>query len=87
MAAEVTAPFNYFEDITTSDTVDIQAFTREGRLTEAIYVGVGGTVVVFSQSLKSQSFVGVPAGSMLRVAARRVGASSTASSLQACFTV
>jgi len=63
--------------ITKSDSTDMVDFQQNNRLTNAIYVGGGGDVVVVFQDGTTQTFAGAVAGSVLPVAARRVNSTST----------
>lgn len=72
--------YNVVEPITTSDTEDIK------RVTDAIYVGVTGDVVVVLQNGQPRTFTDIAAGSILPVVAKRVNATSTtAASLLALY--
>lgn len=90
MATFVEAPANYFEPITPSDTVDQPAYTSKGRLTDAIYIGGTGdlSIVMQNGAVLTASFKGLPVGTMIKVAARRVNASGTsATQLTACYVI
>lgn len=66
--------FDAFE-ITTSDTAEFDYVVR------ALYVGVGGDVIVTTVNGNDVTFVGVPAGSILPIRCVRVKIASTASSI------
>lgn len=66
--------------ITPSDTADIA-----GGPARAIYVGGAGSVVLVTRDGTEVTFVGVPAGSILPVNARRVKTDTTATNLVALF--
>lgn len=70
-----------------SDTVDLPNYTTKQLLTHAVYVGTGGgDVACVDQSGTPTVFTGVPAGTMLRVAVRRINLSGTsATSIVACY--
>lgn len=78
-------PARNYEAITPGDT-SANDFTQE---CDAIYVGVTGNVaVVKCGETTAVTFVGVPAGTILPVRARRVNSTNTtATSLVALFTV
>ena len=65
------SPFNQWQAITTSDTVDLPF------ITQAVWVGGAGNVVAVMQSGVTGTFTGVTAGAVLPIAARRINASST----------
>ena len=70
-ANTLTAPaFDHFA-ITTSDTVNFNLYTR------AIYVGVGGDVVIISPGGNAVTYKNVPTGAILPVVALRINATST----------
>ncbi|HXU01265.1 MAG TPA: hypothetical protein VN903_09750 [Polyangia bacterium] len=74
------APYNYFLNVTPSDTVDLE------RMTDAIYVGVTGDIAVVGQNGVPVTFKAVPVGQRLDVQARRVNAAgTTATNLVALF--
>lgn len=72
-----------FEAITPNDTVDF----ADSRATRRIYVGgAGNLVLVPADGGPAVTFTGVPVGTMLEVAARRVNATNTtATNLVALF--
>lgn len=78
MAATIEVGVNVFDPVTTSDTVDLPAFTSKNRLTDLVYVGVLGDVTAVLQNNVPVLFKAVPAGTHLRVAARRINATGTA---------
>lgn len=69
--------FNASVDITKSDTVDIAG---PKQLTDAIFVGTGGTVTVVYQSGATQAYT-VATGGTLFVQAKRVNSTGTAAAL------
>ncbi len=78
---QVTESYVRFETISKSDTVNIPAGT-----TDAIYVGGGGTVQIVWGAGFTQTIVGVPTGTFLKVRARRVNSgTTTATSMVACY--
>lgn len=72
-----------FEAITPNDTVDFS----DSRATRRIYVGGAGNLVLLpADGGPAVTFTGVPVGTMLEVAARRVNATNTtATNLVALF--
>jgi hypothetical protein len=69
-----------------SDSIDLDAYTTKKLLTSRLYVGATGDVACVDQSNTATVFPGVPAGTFLDVAVRRVNASGTsASGLVACY--
>jgi hypothetical protein len=81
-------PTTQWVPLVPSDTVDPDAYAVKKLLTFAIYVGSSGDVAVVDQSGTATIFAGVPAGTTLNVAARRVNASGTAAgSLVACYLI
>jgi hypothetical protein len=68
---ELSAPKGGAFAVTPSDTVN---FTQGAA---ALYVGVGGTVVVVTAKNQVVNFVGVGSGSILPVRCQRVNASGT----------
>jgi len=70
--------FGRQDAVTASDTVDLKAWTDEQRLTDAIYVGGTGAVVVVKENGLTVSYAGVPAGTVLPVRAKRVNSTGTA---------
>lgn len=90
MATGIDAATNYVEPITPSDTVDLPLFSTQQRLTLGIYVGGTGDVSVVMQNgiVSPVSFKGLPVGSFIRVAARRINAAGTsATQLLACYVI
>jgi hypothetical protein len=90
MATSIDAATNYVEAITPSDTVDLPQFSTYQRLTLGIYVGGTGDVSVVMQNgnVLPVSFKGLPVGTFLRVAARRINAGGTsATQLLACYVI
>ena len=69
-----TTPFNKSFTITKSDTVNFPV------LTEAIYVGGAGIVIVVYEDDSTQSFT-CPAGALLPVKAKRVNSTTTSATL------
>lgn len=83
-------PWNLWQAVTLSDTADLPRYlvygAGQGGLTSGLYVGATGDVVVVQQDGKAVTFVGVPAGQFLPVAARRINSTSTtASSILALY--
>jgi hypothetical protein len=77
---ESQAPYNYLRPVVLD--VDLE------QLCDAIYVGVGGDVVVVGQNGIPVTLKTAVAGSFLVVQAKRVNASgTTATNLVACFYV
>lgn len=70
-ATSLGAPAKRFAAITPHDSTN---FTIDAR---AIYVGVGGNIAVVSPDGDVVTFVGVQAGSILPVNARRVNSTNT----------
>lgn len=69
-----------FEAVTPSDSTDF------GSLTRGLYVGGAGDVVAVDNLGEAVTFTGVPAGTVLPIACRRVNATSTtASAIVALF--
>lgn len=82
------SPTNRWSAIAPSDTIDLTLYTQRQYLTAGIYVGGTGDVACVDQSGDVTVFVGVPAGTTLRVGVRRVNLSSTsATSLIALYWV
>jgi hypothetical protein len=77
MAVQQTQPYNVQLAVQPDDSADLARFTSDQHLTGAIYVGVGGDVVVVTQNNQSQLYKNVPSGTLLTVAARRVNATNT----------
>jgi hypothetical protein len=80
-------PFTQWVAVAPSDSVDLANYTTKGLLTHGVYVGgTGGDVACVDQSGTAVTFTGVPAGTILRVAARRINLSGTsASGIVACY--
>ena len=70
-------PFNAFEVISKSDTVDLPKFAATGRLTDAVLVGGAGIVVAVLQDNTTVTITGVIAGAILPIAIRRVNSTTT----------
>ena len=83
----IPAIYNKIRAITTSDTVDMPDFTATGRLTDAIWVGGAGNLIVVQQDGTTATFTAVAAGVTVPVAARRINASTTATLLQALYMI
>jgi hypothetical protein len=83
------SPTNKWVTVAVSDTVDLTLYTQRQELTDAIYVGNGGgDVALVDQSNDVTVFTAVPAGTTLRVGARRVNATgTTATSILALYWV
>lgn len=83
MAVQQTASPNTAEsaaDVTPSDTVDQPVPFR------ALWVGIGGDVVIVFGDSSSATFVGVPSGTMLPVGGVRVNlTNTTAASILAIY--
>ena len=75
MSQTLIGPYNVFEDITKSDTVN---FVRG--LCDAIYVGGAGIVVVIDTNDTAHSFTCI-AGQVLPVRAKRVNSTTTTATL------
>lgn len=81
-------PFNLWATISPDDSADLPQFKTGGRLTNALYVGTTGDVVIVGQNNIATTWKAVPAGTILPVAARRVNATNTtATALLACYVV
>jgi hypothetical protein len=82
-------PYSQYVAVAASDTVDFDIFTKQDRLTAALYIGTGGgDVACVDESGTATVFTAVPAGTFLPVAVRRVNASGTAAtSIVACYWV
>lgn len=77
--------YNKVEAVTPSASVDFLMFQqKDGRLTDALYVGGAGVVAVVFQDGTAQNFTCV-AGQILPVQARRVNATSTATLMVALY--
>lgn len=88
--AGTTLPCNLSQAVTLSDSVDLPRYRAlqggPGSLTDWIYVGSTGDVVVVQQDGTAVTYAGVPTGQFLPVAARRINSTSTtASSLVALY--
>lgn len=76
MSAINVSPYTVFAAITPSDTVDIQH--PQGRQsTDAIYVGHAGDIVMVREDGVAVTFKAAVAGTILKVAARRINATNT----------
>jgi hypothetical protein len=81
-------PTTQWVPLVPSDTIDPDIYVQKKLLTWEIYVGSSGDVAAVDQSGTATIFPGVPAGTVLKVAARRVNASgTTASGLVACYLI
>jgi hypothetical protein len=60
-----------YEAVTPSDSVDLTTLAR------AIYVGGAGNVVAVQHDGTAVTFTGVPAGTVLPIAVRRINSTST----------
>lgn len=80
MSANASNPwYNYALAVTTSDTVNIpQPSTKT--LTDALWVGTGGDVVVVMDNGVAVTFGAVPNGAYLSVGAKRVNQTNTTAS-------
>jgi hypothetical protein len=65
--------FAYWKAYTKSDTADFEFGMSDG-----IFVGASGSVIAFMASGETVTFNAVPAGAILPLQAKRIGASSTA---------
>lgn len=77
-ASNIGAPRNPFTNaaaVTPSDTLDL------ADVTQALYVGGAGNVVVIMQGGQTVTFSGVPAGTTLDIRVSRVKATSTTATL------
>ena len=72
--------FNKFYDVSASDSLDLELFRTRGLLTSGIYVGTAGDVAAVSQDGTAVIFDGVPAGTTLNIAVRRINSTGTAAS-------
>ncbi len=83
MTVQIAVP-NVFRTIAPNDTTDLPFYVQMGPtngLTDSIFVGTGGIVVVrLADGVTKQTFT-VPSGAVLRVAARGVDASVTSALL------
>ncbi len=70
-SAGLTAPASHGFAITPSDTLDLAEVTR------AIYVGGSGNVSVIMSSGAEIALIGLPAGTVLPIRARRIKLSGT----------
>ena len=68
---------NIWDPITPSDTVDLPRYSGNGYLTVALWVGGLGNVAAVMQNGTVVTFLAVPAGTWLPLAARRVNATNT----------
>lgn len=69
--------------VTKSDTTDIAKLGNE--YPRALFIGVGGDVVVVAPDGTSATFKNVPSGSVLPVKCRRVNAATTATDIVALY--
>jgi hypothetical protein len=65
--------YNYLAAVTPSDTVDLPL-----GLTDALYVGGAGALVVVLEGGETVTFAAVPAGTTLRIRIKRVNTTGTA---------
>lgn len=85
---QVTQPFNVLRLISPDDTADLPMFAASGRLTDAVYVGVAGDVVVVMADNSTQVFTVPTGGTYHPWAVRRINAvNTTAQQLIACYAV
>lgn len=77
-----TRDLNTAEDFVAVTPSDVTVFNPPFR---ALYVGVGGSVVIVSLLGTTATFSGVPAGTTLFIAGTQVKAASTATSIVALF--
>ncbi len=68
-----------FAAVTPHDSNNIQ-FNSVDRVTDAIFVGTAGAVAIVDQRGNAITLGNVPAGTLLRVAIRRVNATNTTAS-------
>lgn len=78
----VVGPTPFHSDNVTAPAMDAFVITpsnstNENSMFKAIYVGVGGNIVVVTPSGNAITFVGVPQGSILPVMGVRVNSTST----------
>jgi hypothetical protein len=69
--ANATAPADFYEAVTPSDTVELTHISR------AIYVGTGGNLVAVRTTGAEVSFTAVPDGTMLPIRVKRIKATGT----------
>lgn len=88
MIGTTRGPLNRGEAITTSDTADLPRYTRTGQLTDAIYVGGAGNIVVVQADNTTVTLTAAIVGQMYPVAARRINATlTTATNLVAWYQI
>ena len=71
------AIFNVQTVVQPDDAADLPRFLSDQRLTDAIYVGTAGDVVVAMQNNQVATYKNVASGTLLPLSARRVNATST----------
>ena len=83
------SPTNKWVAVAPSDSVELLPYTDKAMMTAGLYIGTGGgDVACVDQSDDVTVFTGVPAGTTLRVAVRRVNVSGTsAASIVALYWV
>lgn len=69
--------FDKFQTVTPSDTVDLPQWTANQRLTDALWVGGAGNIVLVAEDGSTVTINAVPAGTQLNVGVRRVNATNT----------
>ena len=74
------APYTQFAAITKHDTNNIQLASVDTPC-DAIYVGGAGDIAVVDQHGTAFTFSAVPAGTVLKVAAKRVNSTNTTATL------
>jgi hypothetical protein len=74
MSTTILAPYKSAVAVTTSDSALIP-------VTDALYVGGAGNIVVTTQNGDSVTFTGVPVGTVLPIAVSQVKATSTTATL------
>jgi hypothetical protein len=80
-------PFNRFEPITQSDTVDLPRYQQTTQLTDGVYVGASGSVVAFMADGTLGLFFAEVSGTILPIGVRRIHTVSTAQFLVALYQI
>jgi len=73
---DIYPPFNMFENITKSDTVDIG-----GGLTHGVWIGGVGNVVFVLENDELVTLTAVPAGTFLPIKVKRINSTNTTATL------
>lgn len=78
--------YNKAHTVTKHDTLNLEYFEQLARLTDAIFIGTGGTITVVFGDNSIQTFTAAT-GTILPVAAKRVNSTDTAAALMVALYV